>query len=149
MRYAYEILVERGHVFTEEQVAAIQGVIHQKEKEETIFIHDNHRKASYMLFLSAGLSFIFSLLMEEPRMIILFSVVWMVFLAFLVNRGADWVKYILLVGLIMSVLSSVFVFWISLTYPILVVSYLLQIITQIIALVLLFNIPKSQDPFGR
>jgi hypothetical protein len=136
IRYAFEILSDRGCVFSEEEGRRIEEMIAAHEKEETIIAQENHKKAATLLYISAVLCLLSSLLLDDVTFSVkgLFMPVmvtgFLVFLGMLVERGADWVKYLLLLGFCFGLFLPMTLIWLLLCKPVGAISIVVQWLMQ-------------------
>lgn len=149
-KFAFEILQSRGRDFSEEEMEQINLLIEKKEKKKKIAIHENNLKASNLMFLSVVLGLINFSLSDEITIkseisATIVSISFLIFLALLIRRGYNGVKYVLatlfVVGLIFYIPYLIYDIQNS---PINAIISICQSITQITAILLLFMIPKNQ-----
>lgn len=147
--YAYEILKERGKVFTEEETENILFLIDNKNKASETIIHPNHTKAAQLIYISAALGIINMILSPDILsnffgIVIAFLVLAIIVaMGYLVSKGYDWMKYVLLIFMVFGLISLP-IMLINITQnPIILVANVIQTILQIYALVLLFKIPNN------
>jgi len=146
-KIAFEILKTRGREFSAEEIDSINLLINKKEEKKVISIHSNNIKASNLIYLSAVLSFIVLLL--PPNDILndlfsnLFSLLFVGFLAALVRRGYNWVKYIMLVSFAICALFIKSIVFYGINFPVIGIINFFVILLQVYATILIFKIPKE------
>jgi hypothetical protein len=146
---AYEILKSRGREFTELETQRIMFLVSEKNKVKEIIIHPNHKKAANVIYLSAGLSFINVILSPETLnnsfgiIIAIFTLGIIIGIGYLVSKGNDWIKYVLLVLMIFGLIGIPFIIMNIVNNPIVGIVNIIQTALQIYAIVLLFKVPKT------
>ncbi|HMR20373.1 MAG TPA: hypothetical protein PKA53_13800 [Sphingobacterium sp.] len=140
VRYAYEILLSRGRVFTPEEDFRIQQMIADRKDNEVVVIGENHRGAATLLYISAGLTFLSFVLAEDFDSLFIPLVVigFLLFLGMLAGRGADWVKYLLLLSFGFGFFLPVILTWLVVWKPLIALIVIIQTILHVWALLLLF-----------
>ncbi|RXM47597.1 hypothetical protein [Flavobacterium sp. YO12] len=150
-KIAYEILKTRGKDFSVDEMNSINLLINKPdEKKKDLPIHSNHIKASNFIYYSAGLGvlnlFLSSELLKDKAAMIsgIGALFFILLLGFLIRKGYTQIKY----GLLFLSIIGLFGFIPQLIYnlqyfPINGIINLCQFILQILALVLLFMIPKD------
>lgn len=148
--YAYEILKSRGREFTDEETERIKSLINQTNKKEEIIIHPNHKKSAELIYIS-GLLGIGNLIMTYENLdngmkifTALFSLAFVFGIGYIVSKGIDWIKYVLLVILILGLLGFPFIIANLKNEPVVGTINIVQTVLQIWSLVLLFKIPKPK-----
>ncbi|WP_288789815.1 hypothetical protein [uncultured Elizabethkingia sp.] len=152
--YAFEILKSRGKEFSEEENQRINLLRAEKNKKEESNIFPNYIRASNIIYLSAGLGVINLFLTYRSLGIdsinALFmgfsSIAFVVGIGYLARRGANWIKYVLLISFILSFLlgfTRVLIFLINII-PLSGFIVITQAVLQIWALILLFRIPQTK-----
>ncbi|UIR57283.1 hypothetical protein LZQ00_05570 [Sphingobacterium sp. SRCM116780] len=149
--FAYDILKSRGRDFTEEESIHLENILAKRYKEDEIIIHSNHIKSSNCMFISAALGVINILL--TPAILTsassisaaLLTLAFLVGIGLLIRKGTDWIKYVLLILLVIGLLGIPYMIQNILQSPIVGVINIIQTILQIIALILLFTIPKIDN----
>lgn len=145
---AFNILKSRGRNFSFQEETNIHNLIESKKKSEEIHIHANHIKAGYMVYLSGAIGigiFIwkFDQLPNIALNIIPFIFLCIIFaMGYLIKRGTDWLKYILLGFVVIGTLGMPIVLMNIMKDPILAIANSIQGILQIWAVILLFKIPE-------
>ena len=76
--------------------------------------------------------------------IALFSLAFVFGIGYLVGKGTEWIKYVLLVILILGLLGFPFIIANLKNEPVVGIINIVQTVLQIWALVLLFKIPKLE-----
>lgn len=76
--------------------------------------------------------------------IALISVAFVFGIGYLVSKGTEWIKYILLIILILGLLGFPFIIASIKNEPVIGIINIVQTILQIWALILLFKIPKTE-----
>lgn len=149
-KFAFEILQSRGRDFSEEEMEQINLLIEKKEQKKEIVIHENNLKASNLMFLSAVLGLInFSLsdqiTIKNDISSAIISLSFLIFLALLIRRGYNGVKYVLATLFILGLVFYIpYLIYDLQNSPINAIISIFQSITQISAVILLFMIPKNQ-----
>ncbi|MBA5791984.1 hypothetical protein H1R17_03645 [Flavobacterium sp. xlx-214] len=147
--YAFEILKTRGRVFTEEEAQSILLLVDNKNKASEVIIHPNHTKAAQLMYISAALGIINMIL--SPDILSNFFGIFIAFLVlaiivamgYLVSKGYDWMKYVLLIFMIFGLITLPIMIINITQNPIITVVNIIQTILQIYALMLLFKIPNN------
>ena len=149
MEMAFDILKNRGRQFSYQENEEILHMIHDKKKVEEIRIHPNHIKAGYMIYASGAIGlaiFIWKFdQMPHPAVnIIPFLALCIIFaMGYLVKRGTDWLKYVLLLFVIVGTMGMPIVLMNIMKDPILAIANSIQGILQIWAVILMFMIPSE------
>lgn len=147
--YAYEILKSRGREFTDEEDQLIKSLINRSNKKEITITHPNHKKSADLIYLSGALgigNLIWTYQILDSGMKIFIALISLAFvfgIGYLVSKGTEWIKYVLLVILILGLLGFPFIIANIQNKPIFGIINIVQTVLQICALVLLFKIPKS------
>ncbi len=146
-KMAFEILKTRGREFSVEEIESINLLINKKEEKKVIPIHPNSIKSSNLIYLSALFSFIILLLPPNDLLDNLFSntigVLFVVLLGTLVRRGYNWVKYLMLVACLLSIVFIQSFILIAKYYPLIGVINSIVFLLQTSSVVLLFMKPKE------
>jgi len=148
--YAYEILKSRGREFTEEETERIMSLTDENNKSNEIVIHKNHKKSADLIYLSGAFGIGNLILTYETLdngmkfFIALFSLAFVFGIGYLVGKGTEWIKYVLLVILILGLLGFPFIIANLKNEPVVGIINIVQTVLQIWALVLLFKIPKLE-----
>ncbi len=148
--YAYKILKSRGREFTDEEDKRITSLINKNDKKEETIIHPNHKKSADLIYLSGALgigNLIWTYETLDTGMkifIALFSLAFVFGIGYLVSKGTESIKYVLLVILILGLLGFSFVISNLQNEPVVGIINIVQTILQIWSLVLLFKIPKLE-----
>ena len=151
---AYEVLVERNYNFTNEQISFINELKNNKNKLEieTKKVHPNYLIAARLISISLLLGIlnsIFSNKVEliEEYIVIIFTVLFVLVIAYLVRKGINFMKYILLFLFIVGTFFSIpFLPLLIELKPIDGFVYIIQSILQLVAIIFLFLIPKKIKP---
>ena len=149
VQYAFDILRSRGRAFSSNEEHSIRQLIVDKQEEEEIRIHPYHVKAGYMVYLSGAIGlgvFIwkFDQLPNPLFNIFPLVVICITFaMGYLIKLGTDWLKYVLLLFVVIGTLTMPIFLMNILEDPILVVANAIQGILQIGAVVLMFMIPSA------
>ena len=121
----------------------------QNMKNEELIIHPDHKKSADLIYLSGALG-IGNLIWSYDTLdsgikifIALISVAFIFGIGYLVSKGTEWIKYFLLVILILGLLSFPLIIADLKSEPVIGTINIFQTILQIWALVLLFKIPKT------
>lgn len=148
--YAYKILKSRGREFTDEEDKRIKFLIDEKDKKEETTNHQNHQKSADLIYISGVLGigniiWIYETLDTGFKIFIaLISLAFVFGIGYLVSKGTEWIKYVLLVILILGLLGFPFVITNLKNEPVVGIINIIQTILQIWSLVLLFKIPKFE-----
>lgn len=148
--YAYEILKSRGREFTEEETERILSLVNENNKRNEIVIHKNHKKSADLIYLSgllgiANLIWTFEALDNGMKIFIaLFSLALVFGIGYLVSKGTEGIKYVLLVIFIFGLLGFPFIIANLKNELVVGIINIVQTVLQIWALVLLFKIPKLE-----
>jgi len=149
IEYAFEILKERGRDFSEEETAKINELIYSK-KPEPLSVHVNHIKASNLMYASAALGLINIVLIPEMLstgmdiFTAFFCLAFIAALGLFIRKGFTKIKYLLLGLFIIGImLSPTFLAFLFFHLPISAIINLTQTVLQLIAIILLFAIPKQ------
>ncbi len=148
--YAYEILKSRGREFTNKETERILSLTNEKQTNEEVVIHSNHKKSAELIYLSGALG-IGNLIWKYDSLdsgikifIAIISVASVFGIGYLVSKGIEWIKYVLLVILILGLFGFPFMIA-NLKNDIVVgIINILQTVLQIWALVLLFKMSKTE-----
>ena len=148
--YAYEILKSRGREFTDEENIRITSLTNKSDKKVENIIHPNHKKSADLIYLSGALgigNLIWTYETLDNGMKIFIALISLAFvfgIGYLVSKGTEWIKYVLLVILILGLLGFPIVIANLKNEPVVGIINIVQTILQIWALVLLFKIPKLE-----
>lgn len=149
--YAYEILKSRGRKFTDEETERIKSLIDTTNKKEEIIVHPNHKKSAELIYISGFLGIVniiwtYQTLDNGMKIIVaLFSLTFVFGIGYLVSKGKEWIKYVLLAILILGLLGFPFLIANIMNEPVVGIINIVQTILQIWALVILFKIPKLEN----
>jgi hypothetical protein len=145
IQYAYEILELRGRVFSAEEIEIINALT---KEEEQLPVHKNYIKSSNFFLASIPLGIINMLLMPEffnSGSDIFSGIITLLFLlgiGIFIRKGFDWMKYVLLVIMLIGFFGYPAMLQLLLHYPVVGGISLLQTALQIISLCLLFSMPQ-------
>lgn len=120
----------------------------EEAKVKEIYIHPNYKKSADLIYLSGALGignliWKFETLDSGLKIFIAVIVVSFIFgIGYLVSKGNEWIKYVLLVLQILGLLGLPFVIGDLKNDLIVGINNMVQTILQIWSLVLLFKIPK-------
>src|SRR5690606_918831 len=148
---AFEILKSRGREFTELETQRLTSLISEKNKENAKIIHPNPKKAANLIYLSAGLGIINVIL--NPAIfnnsfgikVAILTLGMLIGIGYLVSKGDDWIKYVLLVFMILGLIGIPTIIMNILLNPIVGIINVVQAALQIYSIVLLFKVPKSNS----
>ncbi len=149
IEYAFNILKNRGRRFSLQEEEQIRHLIDDKKKAEEIHIHENHIKAGNLVYLSGAIGigiFIwkFDQLPHPAYNVIPFLALVVIFaMGYLMQKGVDWMRFILLGFVVVGTLAMPIVVMNILNDPILTIANAVQGVLQIWALVLMFKIPEN------
>jgi hypothetical protein len=143
--YAYEILKSRGREFSEVETERFLRLIAEVNKSKETTIHPNHKKAGNLIYLSGGVGFVNAILSPVPFntsgiFIAVFALGLLFGMGYLVSKGHDWLKYVLLVLMIFGLMGFPILLSNLLYNPVVGIINIIQTILQLYALVLLFRI---------
>lgn len=148
---AFEILKSRGREFNELETQRIMSLVSEKNKENEKIIHPNHKRAANLIYLSAGLGVINVFLSPAifnnsfGIIVAILTLGMLIGLGYLVSRGDDWIKYVLLVFMILGLIGIPGIIMNILLNPIVGIINIVQTALQIYVIVLLFRIPKTNS----
>jgi len=147
---AYEILKARGREFTTEEKERIISLNNEKAQKNTeIIIHPNYKKSADLIYISATLGignliWTYDILNSGIKIFIaVISLAFIFGIGYLVSKGTEWIKYVLLILLILGLIGLPLIIINLKNEPIIGVINIVQTVLQIWALVLLFVIPKD------
>ena len=145
--YAFEILKDRGIEFSEAETQRIMLLIPQKTKFEEIAVHTNYKKAANLIYVSAGLGLINVILSPQATtafgiIVAIFTLGILIGIGYLVSKGNEWIKYVLVLMLVGLLAIPVMLLNIV-NNPIVGIINIIQTVLQIYSLVLLFKISKT------
>ncbi|SFN99732.1 hypothetical protein SAMN05421741_11635 [Paenimyroides ummariense] len=146
--YAFEILKDRGIEFSEAETQRIMLLIPQKTKFEEIAVHTNYKKAANLIYVSAGLGLINVILSPQATtafgiIVAIFTLGILIGIGYLVSKGNEWIKYVLLVLMLVGLLAIPVMLLNIVNNPIVGIINIIQTVLQIYSLVLLFKISKT------
>ncbi len=145
-RLAFEILKSRGRIFSEKETKQIMFMISEKSKIKENVIHQNHKKAANLIYFSAALGVVNTLLSPNifnngsELMVVIITLGMIVGAGYLISKGNDWVKYFLLIS---ALIGLPFIFSNIVNHTVIDIINIVQTVVQIYAIVLLFKIPKK------
>lgn len=148
--FAYEILESRGREFTSVEIERRVLLIDQKNKKEEIVIHPNHKKSADLIYLSGvlgigNLIWSYETLDSGITIFIAFSSLAFVFgLGYFISKGSEYVKYVILITLFLSIPGFPYLIANMKNDPVLGILNIVQTILQVWAAVLLIKIPKPK-----
>ena len=148
--YAYEILKSRGREFTNEETERIMLLVNDKKENHEIIVDPKYKKSAELIYISAALG-IGNLIWKYETLdnaskifIALVSIAFVFGLAYFVSKGIEWMKYFLLVILILGLLSFPLMIANLKNDPVMGIINIIQTILQIWALIILFKIPNRE-----
>ncbi|MEN5055070.1 hypothetical protein [Sphingobacterium kitahiroshimense] len=150
-QFAYEILKLRGRIFTPEDTERITLMIEKKSEEDKIIIHQNHKKAAILIYISATLGIVNMILFPDlpfsffSIFVAIIVLGFMFGIAYMISKGSNGAKYILLVCMIFGIIYIPFILLTITRTPIVGIISLLQTALQVWAIVLLYQIPKNKS----
>ncbi|PRD57067.1 hypothetical protein [Sphingobacterium gobiense] len=151
IRYAFEILKSRGRHFSDDEVKSIEWLIANKEEVEDNVVHENYIKASNLFLVSVGLGLINIFLAPEITAegstiaVSIFTLGFLLIIGLLIRKGFDWMKYVLLVFMIIGVLAIPLLLQNIMYQPVVGIINLIQTALQVVTLVILFKIPDNHS----
>lgn len=149
-QFAYEILQSRGRIFTPEEIERIKVMISKKYEKDKIIVHENHKKAAYLIYISASLGIINLMLSPELHFSLLsiFTVLIIIAIIFevgyFISKGSNGAKYIVLIIMIFGLIYIPLIMSNMISNPIVGFINIMQTVLQICAITLLFQIPKAK-----
>lgn len=149
--YAFEILESRGREFTEAETEKVNFLQKKKFKDEEIIVHPNHLKSSDLLYISAGLGVLNTLLSVEildsfiAIVTVIITLAFLFLLGYLARQGYDWFKYVLLSMLVLGIFGIPQLLQNIMNKPISGTISIVITLIQFWAMRLLFKIPKRKN----
>lgn len=145
---AFEILKSRGRSFSAEELALYETLMgSEKTASGEIAVHENYRKSANFIYISMALGILNFILNANFSVFTVFTAICTLaiisVMGYLVSKRTDWMKYVLLVFMILGLFGIPFVLFRLFQNLIIGVVNIIQIGLQIWALVLLFKIPSS------
>ena len=144
--YAYEILKSRGREFTEEENSRIVAL--SNKINEDIPLHQNFKKASHLIYLSALLG-IGNLIWNYENyntsfalVIGIFTIASLFIIGYLIEKGNEVAKYLFIILFILGLISIPSIITNFIIDPILGIINTIQTILQLFAVIRLLKIPK-------
>jgi len=125
------------------------ALVSEKNKVEERIIHPNHKKAANVIYLSAVLGIINAILSPETFynsfgiIVVIFTLGIIIGIGYLVSKGNDWIKYVLLVLMIVGLIGIPFIIMNIVNNPIVGVINIIQTSLQLYAIILLFKVSKT------
>lgn len=149
IEYAAEILKSRGYEFSAEQNSYIQNALAPKEKKP---INSDYILASNLIFISAGLggaNFLNLAATVSDFSIFtgLFSLLIIAGIGILARTGTAWLKYVLLVFLLVGILALPLMIPFYLANPMIGAINFIQTILQAISVFFLFKASAKDAKF--
>lgn len=147
-QFTYEILKSRGRIFTPEDTERITLMIEKKSEEDKIIIHENHKKAANLIYISATLGIVNMILFPDLPFSFFSIFVAIIILGFMfgigymISKGSNGAKYILLVCMIFGIIYIPFILLTITRTPVVGIINIVQTVLQVWAIVLLYQIPK-------
>lgn len=145
--FSYEILKSRGREFTDEETQRIMSL---KKNDQNIIIHPNHKNSAELMYISGALG-IGNIIWKYETLdsgfkifIAVISVAFVFGIGYFISKGIEWIKYVLLVILLLGLLGIPFFIANFKNEPVVGIINVVQTVLQVWALILLFKIPKSQ-----
>lgn len=150
--YAFEILKSRGREFSNEEIERNNILKNSKTEAKKSITHPNYKKSAELIYLSAALG-IGNLIWKYETLdsgikifIALLSLAFVFGIGYLVSKGYEWIKFVLLILLSLGLISIIFIIADLAHDPVVGIINIVQTVLQIWALVLLFKIPKTDNP---
>lgn len=144
IEYAFEILENRGYLFTSSDLER-RDALRQKKAESITerYVHPDYKKAANIWYISVSLGLI-NFFIIDPRGIFsgILTLLILFGLGYSISKGYDWMKYLLLVIMIIGLLIILLTFSFYTSHPVVIIINILQTILQIWVLIILFRIPK-------
>jgi hypothetical protein len=148
--HAFEILKSRGREFSNEEIERNNNLINTKTEEKKVIVHPNYKKSAELIYIAGALgigNLIWKYDTLDSGIKIFAALVSLAFafgIGYLVSKGYEWIKFVLLILLSLGLLSIIFVIANIANDPIVGIINIVQMILQIWALVLLFKVPKTE-----
>lgn len=148
---AYDILQSRGWKFSHKETKRIDQILAEKKRTEAA-VHPMYIKAANILYLTGAMAIaniIWTYELFNNLFAILIAVTTLAFIfimGYLASKGTDWVKYVLLVTLILESIGFPKILSTLQTDPVLAIINILQNIAQAYIIFLLFKVPKVYNP---
>ena len=148
--YAFEILKERGRTFTSAEIERLEMLSNQRKKETEIIIHPLHKNSANLLYIASALGIVNAVISQDifsdgfTTFIGLIVLGLNFLIAYLVSKGYPWMKYLLLILLLLGFLAFKFIILNLMLNPIIGIVNIIQTILQVIATILLFKIPNQK-----
>lgn len=148
---AFKILESRGKEFSPEEIEKRNSLIEIEKKKAEVIIHPNHTKASNLIYLSCALGIgnvIWTYESLNSVMAVFITVISIAFvfgLGYLAGIGTEWIKYVLLILLVLGVVALPAMIMALQTDPVVGILNIIQTALQIWAVVLLFKVPKTAN----
>lgn len=145
IQYALEILQARGHAFTEDEIIRINGVISEKEKKDEVIVSADQLLAAKLMYLTGVIGILNLVMMRNSPLygssptVGIISVAFIFGIGVLISKGFEWMKYILLIIMLLGLLAFPFILYNIMSAPVIGIANVVQTILQIYALVLLFK----------
>ncbi|MFP7655772.1 hypothetical protein [Chryseobacterium proteolyticum] len=149
--YAFDILESRGKEFSSEEIERKNSLMTTEKEKAEVIPHSNHMKAANLIYLSAALGvgnmiWTYESLSSGSAIFTAVVTITIIFgIGYLAGKGTEWIKYVLLVLLILGILAIPIVIMNFLADPVLGIINVVQTILQIWAVVLLFKVPKTVE----
>lgn len=149
--YAFDILKSRGYEFSPEEIERNQKLINTKTERKNEIIHPNYKRSAELIYLSGALGignviWQYETLDSGMKIFIFIVSLGFVFgIGYLISKGNEWIKYVLLVLFALGLISIIFVIANLANDPVSGIINITQTILQIWALVLLFKVPNKTE----
>jgi len=147
--YAYEILKARSREFSDEETARIVLLIEEENTRKNFTLHPNYKKSAELIYLAAVLG-IGNMIWQYETLdsgrkffTALLTLAFLFGLGYVVSRGIEWFKFILLVLLAFGLLGFPLMVSEFVNDPVVGVIYIAQTVLQVWSLILLFKIPEA------
>lgn len=149
--YAFEILTSRGYEFSPEEIERNQELINAQTERKNVIVHPNYKRSAELIYLSAALG-IGNVIWQYETLdsgmkifIVIVSLGFVFGIGYLISKGNEWIKYVLLVLFALGLISIIFVIANLANDPVSGIINITQTILQIWALVLLFKVPNKTE----
>lgn len=122
-----------------------------KENNQESQIHSNYRKAADLIYLSGALGIGYLIWMSDTLdnglkiFVALISVGFVFVVGYFINKGTEWIKYLLAVILFFGIVGIPFIVKNLGNDIVLGIINIVQTILQVWAVILLFKIPKIEN----
>lgn len=149
--YAFDILKSRGYEFSPEEMERNQKLIDAKTERKNVTIHPNYKRSAELIYLSGALG-IGNLIWQYETLnsgikifIALVSLAFVFGIGYLISKGNEWIKYILLILFALGFIGIIFIIANLAKDPVSRIINIVQTLLQTWALILLFKVPNTTE----